>query len=101
MSTTTMKPPRSPKAKPKSQAKAVNVNNTYALGVIEDLIEFESMGYCPTRAEVEIPKDARNAIKRLAVTLDSRGAKLKNGTLVKNSIPKAIAWLVEKFSESV
>lgn len=73
----------------------------YALGLIDELVELENVGYCPTRAELRIPKTAIKAVKRLAVTLDAKEERLSDGTLVKNSVPRSIAWVLEKFAESI
>lgn len=90
-----------PKPAVKSQPDAKARQPGFALGLLSDLIEFESVGYIPMYANVQIPKRSRKALKRLAVTLDAQEARLSDGTLVKNSVPKAVAWLIEQFSKSI
>lgn len=65
------------------------------------LIDMEALGYCPYRADVIIPRSACSELKRLAMTLDANEATLSDGTLVKNSIPKTIAWMIERFAAQV
>ena len=67
---------------------------------IPQLVDFESLGYTPTFANVKLTKKGREAAKRLAVTLDQSGARLEDGTLVKNSIPQSIAWLCERLADA-
>lgn len=65
------------------------------------LLEFENMGYTPAHAEVKLSQPARTAIKRLAVTLDQKEARLADGTLVKSSVPKSITWLCERLADAI
>lgn len=91
MSTTKSSPKRTKPARSEFTEPSLNVNGK--------LIDSHG-GYCPFRADVLIPSGSKPTIKRLAMTLDATGAKLSDGTLVKNSVPKAIAWLIEQFCNS-
>lgn len=66
-----------------------------------ELIDANLAGYCPIRVDVLIPKSARENLKRLALTLDVAESRLKDGTLVQNKVSKAVAWLIEKFSDEI
>ena len=68
---------------------------------IPSVVELEHPGYLPSRPEVVLSPYARRAVKRLAVTLDQSEATLQDGTLVKNSVQKSIAWLCEKLADSI
>jgi len=65
------------------------------------LVDFENLGYMPSHADVRLTRNARDAVKRLAVTLDQHDAKLSDGSLVKSSVPKTIVWLCERLADSV
>ena len=91
--------PKMPKTT--KQETQIQTLSTPEISVSGTLIDVEMMGYCPFRADVVVPRDARLAVKRLAMTLDATGATLADGTVVKNSIPKSIAWLLEQFASSV
>lgn len=75
---------------------------TFALGLLSEdsMLDLESYGYCPVHVDFRLPQSSRESIKRLAMTLDSQEARLQDGTIV-NSVPKAVAWLCEQFSESI
>lgn len=68
---------------------------------IPALVDLDELGYLPSRPEVILSPDCRKAVKRLALTLERNEATLANGTLVRNSVQKSIAWLCERFAESV
>ena len=65
------------------------------------LVEYESLGYLPSRPEVILSPYAREAVKRLSLTLDMQGAKLADGTLVQGHCAKTINWLCERLADSI
>ena len=68
---------------------------------VPPLVQIANMGYVPQRPEVFLGRSSRDAIKRLALSLDVAGAKLDDGTLVKNSVSRAICWLCEQYAAAV
>ena len=75
-------------------------NLSIDLGV-SSLVEFEQMGYLPSRPEVTLTPKSRAAVKRLALTLEQQQATLSDGSQVRNSTSKTIAWLCERLAEAV
>ncbi len=67
---------------------------------ISDLVEFTG-GYVPSRPELDLTPACREAIKRLALTLEQRQERLSDGTEIRGSVPKTIVWLCERFAEAV
>lgn len=71
---------------------------------ISDLIEINeeiAKAYAPVHAQIALSDAAKIAIKRLSLTLSSKGAKLSNGKVCDTSVPFAVQWLCERFAESV
>jgi len=68
---------------------------------VPSLIALEGEGYLPSRPEVVLTPKARSAVKRLSITLDQRGEKLSDGTLIRNSVQKSITWLCERLADSI
>lgn len=66
----------------------------------KDLVEF-SGGYVPSRPELDLTPMCREAIKRLALTLEQRQERLSDGSEIRGSVPKTIVWLCEKFAAVV
>lgn len=80
-----------------SKTESISVDLGFA-----DLIDLgDSVGYIPTRPEVNLNPQARIAVKRLALTLETRGATLADGSPVRNSVSRTIAWLCERLTESI
>lgn len=86
-------------AKSATQSLSKQSQITVPLGLSE-LLEFET-GYVPSRPELDLTAKCRNAVKRLALTLEIEEATLSDGSPVRNSIPKTIVWLLEKFADAV
>lgn len=74
-------------------------NITVDLGFAE-LIDING-GYVSSRPELDLTPKARAAVKRLSLTLEQREATLSDGSQVRQSIPKAIVWLLERFADSI
>lgn len=66
----------------------------------QELVEFTG-GYVPSRPELDLTPKCREAIKRLALTLEQRQERLSDGSEIRGSVPKTIVWLCEKFAEAV
>ena len=110
--TTRPVPVQSPEVKPEPQVMNLNPGETLAnvpqsimvdLG-IADLIEINeeiAKAYAPVHAQIALSDAAKIAIKRLSLTLSSKGAKLSNGKVCDTSVPFAVQWLCERFAESV
>jgi len=58
-------------------------------------------GYVSSRPELDLTAKARAAVKRLSLTLEQREATLSDGSQVRQSVPKAIVWLLERFADSI
>lgn len=104
MSTKT--PPKPPsKSSKKQEDEVLKMQETQLktpeIAVEAVLIDADLAGYCPIRADVLIPKQAKRNLKRLALTLDVTEERLADGTLVQNRVSKAIAWLIERFSDEI
>ncbi len=82
------------------ETKAAQVGNLAVDLGIPGLVEFEHLGYIPHFADVKLTQPAREAVKRLSVTLDQNGARLSDGSLVKSSVPKTITWLCERLADA-
>ncbi len=89
---------RAQTTKPEAQPRSPK-NIAVDLGV-PSLVEFESLGYIPTFADVKLSPKGKAAVKRLALTLDQSGATLADGTLIKSSIPKTLAWMCERLADA-
>jgi len=74
-------------------------NITVDLGFAE-LIDING-GYVSSRPELDLTPKARAAVKRLSLTLEQREATLSDGSQVRQSVPKAIVWLLERFADSI
>ena len=86
----------------RSQAKTSEPAGNISIDLgLPDLVEFENMGYLPSRPEVILTPKAREAVKRLALTLEMKEARLSDGTQVRNSTSKSIAWLCERLADGV
>jgi len=66
-----------------------------------DLVDLDVLGYLPSRPEVILTPKAREAVKRLALTLEQQEAVLSDGTQVRNSASKTIVWLCERLADSL
>lgn len=95
----TTKQPEQPK-QPEQQPPAPTGNLVVDLGIPE-VVDLPNTGYIPSRPEITLGPRERKAIKRLAMTLDMSEATLKNGQLVKNSVQRTVAWLCERFADSL
>jgi len=65
------------------------------------LADLDPKAYTVTHAQIELTEKARTAIKRLSLTLAQKGARLSSGKICDTSIPFAVVWLCERFSEAV
>ena len=105
-------PVQSPEVNPAPQVLNLNSGESVAniqqsimvdLG-LTDLIEINeeiAKAYAPVHAQIALSDTAKIAIKRLSLTLSSKGAKLSNGKVCDTSVPFAVQWLCERFAESV